>query len=190
MLADFLNTEECNLLLKLARQALEFSVRGDPLPEIHLEELPPKLAKNGATFVTLTKAGSLRGCIGTLEPYRPLAIDVQQHTIAAAFNDYRFPNVSLDELSAIEIEISCLTEPKQLRYDSPEKLPEIVRPGVDGVVFRAGSRRATFLPQVWEKLPDAEIFLNQLSIKMGAPPDFWRSGKLIVETYQVQEFHE
>ncbi len=188
--ADFLNPKECDLLLELARQALEFSVRAEPLPELNLEEFSLKLKKDGATFVTLTKGGQLRGCIGTLEPYRPLVEDVRQHAIAAAFKDYRFPDVTSSELDDIQIEISCLSESVQMLYDSPDELKEILRPGVDGVVFRGGSRRATFLPQVWEKLPDVENFLNQLSMKMGGPPDLWRRGGLIVETYQVQEFHE
>lgn len=190
MVTEFLNPEECDLLLKLARQALEFSVRGEPRPKLALEAIPEKLLAQGATFVTLTKSGRLRGCIGTLEPYRSLAEDAQQHAIAAAFNDYRFPDVTPAELDDIQIEISCLTAPARLQFNTPDELIAKLRPGVDGVVFRDGSRRATFLPQVWEKLPDTKDFLNQLAMKMGAPSDTWRSGELIVETYQVQEFHE
>jgi AmmeMemoRadiSam system protein A len=187
---EYLSPEVCDQLLKLARQALDMSVRGKPLPELDLEALPPKLRQEGATFVTLTKYDRLRGCIGTLEAYRPLAEDVRQHAIAAAFNDYRFPNVTPDELAEIDIEVSCLTEPKPLEYDGEEELLGKLRPGVDGVVLRAGNRRSTFLPQVWEKLPDPTVFLNQLCMKMGMPPDFWRKGDLVVETYQVQEFRE
>jgi len=190
MAADLLNPEECQTLLGLARQALELSVRGEPLPRLALEELPLKLRQPGATFVTLTISGNLRGCIGALEPYRPLAEDVRQHAVAAAFKDYRFPNVAENELNKIAIEISYLSHPMPVEYENDEDLLEKLRPGVDGVVLRAGSRRATFLPQVWEKIPDPGTFLDQLSLKMGAPPDFWRTGDYMVETYQVQEFHE
>ena len=187
---DLLTPDEGLILLGLARQALEFNVRGDPLPDLALDDFPPKLRRQGATFVTLTKLGILRGCIGTLEPYRPLIEDVRQHAIAAAFNDYRFPDVLPEELRQISIEVSCLSVAKPLKFQSPNELLQKVRPGVDGVVLRAGRRRSTFLPQVWEKLPEATQFMNQLSLKMGAPAECWRSGNLIVETYQVQEFYE
>jgi uncharacterized protein len=190
MPADILNPDECEALLKLARLALELSVRGEPLPDLALDELPHKFQQPGATFVTLTIAGRLRGCIGTLEPYRTLAEDARQHAVAAAFNDYRFPNVAESELEQIDIEISSLSEPKPLQYQNAEELLAKLRPGVDGVVLRAGSRRATFLPQVWEKIPDPEAFMDQLALKMGFSADFWRAGDLIVEIYQVQEFHE
>lgn len=188
--AQYLTLEECDLLLDLARQALEFSVRGEPLPDLALEDYPPKLQQDGATFVTLTIDGRLRGCIGTLEPTRPLAEDVRRHAIAAAFDDYRFPSVTPAELEQISIEISCLTTPKALKFDHPDELLSALRPDVDGVVLRAGSRRATFLPQVWKKLPNPKDFMGQLCLKMGAPSDYWRSGDLNVEVYQVQEFHE
>ena len=190
MPVDLLNPEECNALLKLARQALELSVRGEPLPDLSLDELPRKFRQPGASFVTLTIASKLRGCIGTLEPFRPLAEDVRRHAVAAAFKDYRFPNVTENELEQISIEVSYLSEPKPLEYQRAEDLLKQLRPGVDGVVLRAGSRRATFLPQVWEKIPDPVAFMNELSLKMDAPADSWRTGDLTVETYQVQEFHE
>lgn len=186
-----LTVEEKKTLLHLARQALESGVRGDtPIP-IQQSELTPSLRENGASFVTLTKRGKLRGCIGTLEAHQPLAEDVQEHAIAAALNDHRFDPVTPGELDDIEIEVSRLTSPQPLHYTSPEELLASLRPGIDGVTLRDPSgRRATFLPQVWRQLPEKAEFLGHLCQKMGAAPDAWRGGRLTVHTYQVEEFHE
>jgi AmmeMemoRadiSam system protein A len=187
---DRLTSDERALLLKLARQALEEAVRGKALPVIDLQTLPPRLREPGASFVTLTRQGELRGCIGALEPYLPLAEDVREHAMAAALQDYRFPPVQPNELSEIQIEISRLTLPQALQYESPNDLPHQLRPGIDGGTLHDGMHRATFLPQVWEKLPDPELFLGHLCQKMGASPDLWRHRKLKVQVYQVEEFHE
>ena len=186
-----LTVEEQQTLLKLARQALEIGIRGDaPIP-IRLSQLSPALRESGASFVPLTRHGQLRGCIGTLEAHQPLAQDVQEHAIAAALNDPRFAPVTPTELDEIEIEVSCLTAPKQLHYTSAENLLEKLRPGIDGVTLRDSSgRRATFLPQVWRQLPDKDEFLSHLCQKMGASPHAWRTQRLTVHTYQVEEFHE
>jgi AmmeMemoRadiSam system protein A len=144
----------------------------------------------GASFVTLTIQGYLRGCVGALEPYQSLVEDVCEHAVAAAFQDYRFPPLQAEEINNIEIEISYLTKPQTLEYGEPQDLPRKLRPKIDGVVLRDGMRRATFLPQVWEKIPNPENFLEQLCMKMGAPADLWRKKKLDVSVYQVEEFHE
>ena len=185
-----LTPKEKDTLLKLARQALELGLRNQPLPELDLSFLTPRLQADGATFVTLTVRGQLRGCIGALEPYQPLAEDVREHAIAAALNDYRFPPVQPGELEQIAIEVSRLTTPRPFHYKTPDELVAGLRPGIDGVVLRDGLRRATFLPQVWEKIPDPVEFLEQLCYKMGASPYLWRDKKLQVQTYQVEEFHE
>jgi AmmeMemoRadiSam system protein A len=187
---DKLTTEEKQTLLHLARQALETGVRGDPLPTLDLSALTPVLRADGASFVTLTRNGELRGCIGALEPYQPLAEDVREHAVAAALEDYRFPPVKEDELAKIAIEASRLTLPTPLEYAAPDELLVKLRPSVDGVLLRDGFRRATFLPQVWEKIPDPAAFLANLCYKMGAAPETWRRKHLEVLTYQVEEFHE
>jgi hypothetical protein len=183
-------TEERGTLLRLARQALEAGVRGQLLPPLEPAGLTPLLAAPGAAFITLTVHGQLRGCIGALEPYQPLADDVREHAVAAALEDYRFPQVQASELKEIAIEVSVLTPPIPLEYDGPDGLLAKLRPGVDGVILRDGFRRATFLPQVWEKVVDKEDFLGQLCWKMGAAPDTWRKKHLEVLVYQVEEFHE
>jgi AmmeMemoRadiSam system protein A len=179
-----------SFLLSLARQAIENSVHGDSVPPLDESGLSPLLREQGACFVTLTYRGNLRGCVGALEPYQSLAEDVREHAIAAAFQDFRFPPVQANEINDIEIEISYLTRPTILKYEIPAELPKILRPNIDGVVIRDGMRRATFLPQVWEKIPDPEEFLEELCMKMGSPADLWRRKKLDVMTYQVEEFHE
>jgi len=187
---DHLTQQEKQALLSIARQALENGVRGVSLPPLDLLALTPRLQADGTSFVTLTINGMLRGCIGSLEPNQSLAEDVREHAIAAALNDYRFPPVRINELSQIEIEVSRLTPLVSLEYDGPEDLFSRLRPGVDGVVIRDGVRRATFLPQVWEKLPDPAEFLDHLCAKMGATPGLWRQKHLDVLIYQVEEFHE
>lgn len=187
---DKLTPDEKQTLLRLAREALEAGVRGQTLLTLDPESLTPTLRADGASFVTLTVRGSLRGCIGALEPYQPLAEDVREHAVAAALEDYRFPQVKENELSKIEIEVSRLTVPVALEYTTPDDLLAKLRLGVDGVLLRDGMRRATFLPQVWEKIPDKAGFLDDLCYKMGAAADTWRRKHLQVSVYQVEEFHE
>jgi AmmeMemoRadiSam system protein A len=187
---DPLSNEEKQMLLSLARSALEAGVRGAARPQPDLDAMPPRLGADGASFVTLTIHGELRGCIGALEASQPLATDVCEHAVAAALEDPRFPPVRPDELARIDVEVSRLTAPYELQYRDPDELLQKLRPGVDGVILRDGGRRATFLPQVWEKLPDKSEFLDNLCAKMGASPDAWRRQHLQVQTYQVEEFHE
>lgn len=187
---DGLTPAEKKTLLGLARSTLERGVRGQELPDVDLEHLTPHLRQAGASFITLTVHGNLRGCIGALEPYQPLAQDVREHALAAALEDPRFPPVTPSELERIEIEISRLTVPRMLEYRDEADLLGRLRPKIDGVILRDGTRRATFLPQVWDKIPDKAEFLDNLCAKMGAPADTWRRKHLEVLTYQVEEFHE
>ncbi len=183
-----LSSQEKETLLKIARESLELGLRGEKLPPLTADT--PLLQADGVCFVTLTRDGSLRGCIGALEPYQPLIEDVREHALAAAQDDYRFPNIRPEELSEIQIEISRLTLPEPLEYDDANDLLKKLRPNVDGVVLKDGMRRATFLPQVWEKLSDPKVFLSELCMKMGAPSNLWQRKKLDVLIYQVEEFHE
>ena len=182
-MAEKLTSEDKKLLLELARQALSEGVSGNRIQPLDLEALPKTLRDPGATFVTLTKAGELRGCVGALEAYQPLAEDVREHVLAAAQQDYRFPPVLPEEVPELKIEISYLTAPKPLDYKDGGELLELLRPDIDGVILRDGPRRATFLPQVWEKLPDPAQFLDHLCSKMGIEANLWRYKKLKVYTY-------
>lgn len=185
-----LSPEEQQTLLRLARLSIEAAVRGEDMPALKLEDYTPALQEKGAAFVTLTRSGKLRGCIGAIEAYQPLVQDVCEHAAAAATEDFRFEPVLPEELESLEIEISRLTQPVPLAYSSPEDLVSKLRPGIDGVVIKEGFRRATFLPQVWEKLPNPTDFLHNLCHKMGAPGNYWQTHTVEVLVYQVEEFHE
>jgi len=185
-----LSLEEQQALLRMAREAMECGVRGKKLAPLDDRSLSTHLREKGASFVTLTIRGQLRGCIGVLEAYQPLAHDVREHAIAAALEDPRFPPVREDELNRIQIEVSRLTRPVPLEYKDAADLLSKLRPHVDGVILRDGGRRATFLPQVWEKIPDPADFMDNLCYKMGVSDNTWRIKPLQVLTYQVDEFHE
>jgi AmmeMemoRadiSam system protein A len=189
-MTEKLTLDEQKLLLGIARTSMENAVRGIKSPQTDASSLSPSLREQGASFVTLTIRGQLRGCIGALEAYQPLADDVREHAVAAALEDPRFPRVREDELSRIQIEVSRLTRPVPLEYKHAQDLLSKLKPHVDGVILKDGYRRATFLPQVWEKIPDAPGFLDQLCYKMGANPNLWRTKHLEVFIYQVEEFHE
>ncbi|MCX6065796.1 MAG: AmmeMemoRadiSam system protein A [Chloroflexi bacterium] len=189
-MSENLSDDEKQILLRLAREALEDGVRGKDISPLNLTLLTPLLRAEGASFVTLTINGQLRGCIGSLQPYQSLVEDVREHAVAAALQDYRFPPVRPSELSKIHLEISRLTLPQPLDYTDAADLLSKLRPGIDGVILRDGPRRATFLPQVWEQIPDKAEFLNHLCTKMGAAPNLWRQKALDVQIYQVEEFHE
>jgi uncharacterized protein len=186
-----LTLEEQKILLRLAREAIERGVKNEGLTSVDQSSLPLSLREEGSSFITLTVRGELRGCIGSLEPYQSLAEDVREHAVAAALKDPRFPPVREDELNGIKIEVSRLTRPVPLEYKDANDLLSKLHPCVDGVILHDGLyRRATFLPQVWEKIPDPAEFLNNLCYKMGVKHDLWRSKHFEVLTYQVEEFHE
>ncbi len=182
--------EDRRYLLSLARQTIASVLEGKETPKVDLERVSEDLRRPGASFVTLTIGGELRGCIGSIEPRRPLVLDVQENAVAAAFHDPRFPPLSPRELGRTHIEISVLTVPQPLNYEDPADLLAKLRPEVDGVIIERGWHRATFLPQVWEKLPDPREFLEHLCLKAGLPPDDYRRPGLRVYTYQVEKFEE
>lgn len=189
-MAEQLTEGEKQTLLRLAREAMECAVRGQALPPLEIQTLTPILQENGASFVTLTIDSDLRGCIGALEAYQPLADDVREHAVAAALHDPRFPPVREIELNSIKLEISRLTAPHLLEYSSSADLLQKLNPHVDGVILKDSFRRATFLPQVWEQIPDPAEFLGHLCQKMGVRSTLWQDAKLQVYIYQVEEFHE
>lgn len=187
---ELLSVEDRTLLLSLARQSIQLVVNGCPLPELDYDRLSEPLHQPGASFVTLRKEGLLRGCIGTLEAYQPLVEDVREHAVSAALDDFRFAPVRPEELSCLHIEISRLTPPNPVSYDCPEDLLASLRTGQDGVVLRRGVQQATFLPQVWEQLPDPIDFLNALCQKMGVHADAWMRERFELLTYRVESFEE
>ena len=185
-----LPAEDRSTLLRLARQAIELAAAGKQGPALRLEDLPEALRAPHATFVTLTSGGDLRGCIGALQATIPLAEDVIVHARAAATEDFRFYPVRPEETAGIEIEISILSDPVPLEYTDADDLMAKLRPGIDGVILTSGMHRATFLPQVWEKVPQPHQFLDMLCEKAGLPRRAWRTGHPDVLTYQVESFKE
>ena len=172
-------------LLRLARFAIGQKLGGtDAAPSP-----APWLDEPGATFVTLTQAGALRGCIGSLEASRPLALDVRENALAAAFRDPRFKPLTAAEFPAVAIEVSLLSALEPLPLEDERALREQLRPGVDGLVLDFGHHRGTFLPQVWEQLPDPADFLLNLKRKAGLPPDFWEPG-MRLSRYTVTQWRE
>ncbi len=181
---------EKKFLLDLARTTLVHVATNGNLPEVSTKDVPPKLAETKACFVTLTENGELRGCIGHIFPQEPLYQAVVDNAQSAATRDWRFPPVQSDEVGKIKIEISVLTEPQPLRFNSPEDLLGKLQPYEDGVVLKIGSRGATFLPQVWEQIPDKVEFLNHLSEKAGCEPSAWKGRETSISIYHVEAFEE
>jgi AmmeMemoRadiSam system protein A len=177
-------------LLAIARASISTELKDHAAARLDPASLTPDLQAPGACFVTLTHNQSLHGCIGSLEARQPLAADVAEHAADAAFRDFRFPPLTEAELAGLHIEISVLSAPKPLTYNNPEELPGLLKPGVDGVILSRGLRRSTFLPQVWEKVPDPYAFLDLLCEKMGFDYDLWRREKLDVAIYHVESFEE
>ena len=180
-----MNAELGKTLLILARNAIAGELGEAQQTELEL----PELAQPGACFVTLTLDGKLRGCIGSLKAWRSLREDVRANACASAFHDQRFTPLSREEFSRVRVEISLLSEPQPMACASEEDALSQLRPGMDGVVFEIGNHRSTFLPQVWEDLPEPRQFLAQLKLKAGLPPSFW-SAEAKLSRYQVEKWKE
>ncbi|HXH01977.1 MAG TPA: AmmeMemoRadiSam system protein A [Candidatus Competibacteraceae bacterium] len=175
-------------LLAVARQSILLGLEGQRLlPPV--DDYPPLLREHRASFVTLEREGDLRGCIGTLQARQPLVRDVSEHAHAAAFADPRFLPLTRAELSGLELHISVLSPLTPLLFADEHDLLRQLRPGIDGLVLRLGRQHATFLPSVWEHLPEPRRFLAQLKRKAGLPTDFW-SDELCVERYTVEIFSD
>jgi len=184
-----LTPQEKAILLRLARESIRYGLEsGKPLM-LDISSLPESLQQTRASFVTLHKHGQLRGCIGSIIPTRPLALDVSHNAFAAAFQDPRFPPVQAHELDDLEIEISILSMPEPIEFSSEDDLLEKIRPGIDGLILKEGPYSGTFLPSVWEQIPDKREFLRQLKRKAGLPADYW-SPTIRVFRYTTDSFSE
>jgi uncharacterized protein len=168
-----LSADERRILLSTAREAIRRGCEGKPARPEGAPVPEGRLAERRATFVTLEKRGQLRGCIGMLEAVRPLLVDVAENARAAAFEDPRFPPVAPEELDDLDIYLSILTPPEEISFASEADLLRQIVPGEDGLILQEGPRRGTFLPSVWEQLPDRRAFLDHLKMKAGLPPGYW-----------------
>jgi AmmeMemoRadiSam system protein A len=174
------------ILLRAARTAIAHELGIEELFEPAAE---PWLSEIEATFVTLTIDGELRGCIGTIEAYRPLLEDLRSHARAAAFEDPRFSPLTREEYPHIRVEVSVLSPTERIGFKDEQDALSKIRPSVDGIVFKSGIRRSTFLPQVWEKLPDVRSFMAHLKQKAGLPASFW-SGDVELYRYSLLKWEE
>jgi hypothetical protein len=187
-MAKKITKKQGTALVQLARKTIyeRLGLKAEN-PELNLEK-EPALQENAGTFVTLTIDGQLRGCIGSLTADEPIVSGIKRNALNAAFQDPRFPPLTREEAERVGVEVSVLTEPQPLVYKNAKDIPAQLRPNVDGVIIQKGLARATFLPQVWEQLPDKEVFLEHLCTKAGLPPNAWEHQDLKVFTYQVQSF--
>ncbi|MBW2609656.1 MAG: AmmeMemoRadiSam system protein A [Deltaproteobacteria bacterium] len=185
---DRLNNQEGEYLLSVARKTIE----GKLFNKKYQDEsyLSPKFSEQRGTFVTLTIDKNLRGCIGHIIPQETLIEGIRVNAINAAFRDPRFRPLTKEEWEKVKIEVSILTEPKPLSYSDADDLLNKLRPGIDGVIIKKGIYHATFLPQVWEQLPDKKEFLIHLCVKAGLDGYTWKKDEIEVYTYQAQAFEE
>lgn len=174
-------------LLQLARLAIATGVKEHRNMTVETTQYPETLQAKRATFVTLTLNGELRGCIGNLEAHRSLAEDVVHNAQAAALSDPRFPPVTAAEIDRLRLHISVLTPADPLTFDSEHDLIRQLRPGTDGLILQNDTHRATFLPSVWESLPDPAEFIQHLKLKAGLPANHW-SATIQVSRYTTLSF--
>ena len=178
------------LLLEVALRAIRTRLLGDETTAVEPEDFPPELRVVRASFVTLHRHGQLRGCIGSLEATSPLVVSVWHNARQAAFHDPRFPPLSERELDSITIHVSILSPLEPMSITSEQNLLDRLRPGVDGLLIEDGACRGTFLPVVWEALPEPRRFVRELKRKAGLAADHW-SGSLAVWRYTAHSIpHE
>jgi len=179
--------EERGVLQRVALESIQTGLlAGTPL-SVGPDDYTESLRHQRSSFVTLKQTTALRGCIGSLEPSRCLIEDVAHNAFAAAFRDPRFPPLQNRELDSLSIEISVLGQREPVKFDSERELIDVLRPGIDGLVLQDGQFRGTFLPSVWESLPQPEVFLQQLKMKAGLPAGYW-SDTLAVWRYTTESF--
>ena len=182
-----LTRAEQDYLLQVARQSIEYKLSNDAfypkLPEDYA-----RLKQKAASFVTLkSKNGMLRGCIGTLQAIEPLFTSVSHNAISAAFKDPRFPPLNASEWPMLNLSISVLSAAKVMDVSSEADLKEQLRPGIDGLILKDHGSSATFLPSVWDDLPNKNEFLHHLKLKAGLAIDYW-SETIEFSTYQSLNF--
>ena len=179
--------EHQQLLRELALESIKHGLETGKALAVDLSDYPEALREIKATFVTLHRNQELRGCIGILKPVRPLIEDVAHNAWAAAFSDSRFQPLRADELEELDVHISILGKPEPMVFSSEDDLVKQLRPGIDGLILEVGLNKGTFLPSVWQSLPDSREFLNHLKLKAGLPADYW-SEQMKVHRYTVEEF--
>jgi AmmeMemoRadiSam system protein A len=176
-----------DILRQIARRSVHNGLLKHKPLAITITDYPEVLQKQRATFVTLNINNELRGCIGTLTPYRALVDDIAHNAYSAAFSDPRFPELSHREFELLDYHISVLSETSPLTFASEQDLLSQLRPDIDGLVLEDNGHRGTFLPSVWEQLPEPEQFLAHLKLKAGLASGYW-SDTLKISRYTVEAF--
>ncbi len=175
---------EQQILKHIAQQSILTGLEAQHSLEVNLSDYSEALQKKQATFVTLKIGDNLRGCIGTLSPHQALVKSVAYNAYAAAFQDPRFPALSPQEYEQLKYHISILSDTSPMQFDSEQSLLAQIRPGIDGLVLKEDNQQGTFLPSVWEQLPEPEAFLQHLKNKAGLPTNYW-SNTLKIDRYTV-----
>jgi AmmeMemoRadiSam system protein A len=184
---DELAPAQRQTLLEVARRSIEHGLaHGQPLP-VYPSEYHRDLKAVRASFITLNLHDELRGCIGHLEAVQPLVVDVAENAFAAAFRDPRFAPLSAAEWPAVKVHISVLSEPEAMQFKDEQDLLAQIRPGEDGLILVDGPNRGTFLPSVWDSLPEPGDFLTHLKLKAGLPANHW-SNRIEVSRYRTESF--
>ena len=182
-----LSADDQTTCLNVAREAIEHGLANVKKMNVETADYSEDLQQQAASFVTLHKDGMLRGCIGALEAYQPLINDVAEHAFAAAFQDPRFPALEEHEYDSLKIDISIIGTAEKVLFDSEDDLLKKIRPNVDGLILEYGYNRGTFLPSVWEQLPDKKEFLNHLKIKAGFQKNWW-DNSVKISRYETFSF--
>ncbi len=181
------NQQQRVQLLQLARDSISCGLKNSTALMIKVQDFESELQQNRACFVTLHKNNQLRGCIGSLEAHRALVLDVCENAYSAAFRDPRFNRLQENEFDQLALSISVLTPSTEIDFNSEQDLLDKIKPGIDGLILQEGHHRGTFLPSVWEQLPDPVQFLQHLKIKAGLSANFW-SDNIRVSRYQTESF--
>ena len=182
-----LSDQNRKTLHQIAYQSIEHGLADAGEPVIDVAMYDQLLREKRATFVTLKTSQNLRGCIGTLSAVRPLVEDVAHNAYAAAFHDTRFKPLVKSELAKLSIHISVLNTPETMLFESEQDLLRQLNPGEDGIILQQDSRRATFLPSVWESIDSKAQFIQQLKLKAGLPKNYW-SDDIKIQRYSVESF--
>lgn len=182
-----MNKTQQNALLAIAQTSIRHGLQYQKVLAVNHKDLDSRLKQQQASFVTLSLNQRLRGCIGTLTAYEPLANNVSRNAYNAAFNDHRFDAVDILEVNDLAIHISLLGESTLMCFSNQNDLLTQLQPGIDGLILREGDQCSTFLPSVWEQLEDPEQFIQQLKLKAGLSKDYW-SESLTVARYTVESF--
>lgn len=177
--------EHRRILLDLSHQSIEYGIKHNDLMPINLNNFPAELVAKRACFVTLELNNNLRGCIGSLQAHRPLVSDVIYNAYTAAFNDPGFQPLTQAKFREIKLSISVLSTPEPIKFSSEEDLLTKIRPNIDGLILTAGDNSGTFLPAVWEDLPEKKEFLQNLKLKAGLAANYW-SKSIKIERYVTE----